>query len=85
MKKSELIEQELEQVEKLYCLELKLKEAVIDYYQRQLRRLQQGEDEDRKINAEAYNDFINRGYQVLYCNGYRIRIKEDGNEKNRGE
>ena len=85
MKKSELIEQELEQVEKLYCLELKIKEAVIDYYQRQLRRLQQGEDEDRKINAEVYNDFINRGYQVLYCNGYRIRIKEDENEKNRGE
>lgn len=80
MKKSELIEQELEQVEKLYCLELKLKETVIDYYERQLRRIKQGEDEDREINAEAYNDFINRGCKVLYCNGYRIRIKENGDE-----
>lgn len=79
MKKSELIEQELEQVQKLYCLELKLKETVIDYYERQLRRLRQGEDEDREINAEAYNDFIDQGYKILYLNGFRIKVKEAGN------
>ncbi len=78
MKKSELIKQELEQVTKLYCLELNLKEKVIDAYKRSLQRIEKGEDEDREINEQVYNDFREQAYDNYYLSGYGIR-KEQNN------